>query len=333
VVEAKNKTEDVFGNVFIRANPEKEGADKRWDHSWAFCEYPDSDFVGALSFCSFGPPMETETIAAAGADEPVPVAFYPGLPEVQKHALVVLAMQRPCWVLPSGSGYALAVAAADLDAVGRELAEFDREESQGPPRDPVEVHWSGAPGLGISLLLALALFFVFVLQQEHPKLVEFGANSSLATIDGGQWWRPFTSLFLHGDINHVLGNMLSGVCFLTLLIHATGRRLGLALAGLSGVAGNIISAWMHYPEPFRAIGASTAVFGALGTLTGIGVVDAVAGRGRAAALIIPLIGGVTMLAWTGTGGLRTDLASHFAGFGVGFLLGLVTGMLRLRRSE
>jgi hypothetical protein len=29
VVEAKNKTEDVFGNVFIRANPEKEGADKR----------------------------------------------------------------------------------------------------------------------------------------------------------------------------------------------------------------------------------------------------------------------------------------------------------------
>jgi len=278
--------------------------------------------------------MEAETIVPSETDEPVAVGHHPSLAAAQQHALVVLAMNRSCWILPAApSGFLLAVDPADLDAVDRELAEFDREESQGPPRDPVEVHWSGAPGLGISLLLALVLLFIFVQQAEHPMLVALGANSSHATIDHGEWWRPLTSLFLHGDINHLLGNMLSGVCFLTLLIHATGRRLGLALTLLSGVAGNALSAWFHYPEEFRAIGASTAVFGALGTLTGIGVVDAIAGRGRVAALIIPLIGGMTMLAWTGTGGLRTDLTGHFAGFGVGFMLGLLTGILRLRRAE
>ena len=277
--------------------------------------------------------MEAHPLASTETEEPVVAARYEALHEAQQHALVVLAMNRPCWVLPEGGGYVLAVAPEDFETVRRELAEFDRDESESPPRDPVEVHWSGAPGLGISLVLALVLLYVFARQQENPKLVELGANSSLGLFARGEWWRPLTSLFLHADINHLLGNMLSGICFLTLLIHALGRRLGLAVALVSGVAGNVLSAWIHYPEEFRSIGASTAVFGALGALTGLGVVDAIAGRGRAAALIIPLIGGVTMLAWMGTGGIRTDLTGHFAGFGVGFLLGLVTAVLRLRRME
>ena len=162
-------------------------------------------------------------------------------------------------------------------------------------------------------------------------LNEFGANSSQATIDHDEWWRPVTSLFLHADLIHVLGNMVSGVCFLTLVVHALGRGLGLLLVLLSGVAGNIFSAWHHYPETFRAIGASTAVFGALGILTGVGVVDTFAGRRSPAGLLIPLIGGVTMLAWMGTGGDRTDLVGHFAGFGFGLAFGLVTGIARLGR--
>ena len=49
---------------------------------------------------------------------------------------------------------------------------------------------------------------------------------------------------------------------------------------------------------------------------------------------MPLVGGVVLLAFTGTGGERTDIFAHLAGFASGSLLGAVYGsagdLLRLK---
>ncbi len=89
-------------------------------------------------------------------------------------------------------------------------------------------------------------------------------------IDGGEWWRPFTSLFLHADFNHLLGNVCFGVIFCVLVAHSVGPVLGWVLILASGVMGNILTAGWYYPERFQSVGASTATFGALGILVGLG---------------------------------------------------------------
>lgn len=277
--------------------------------------------------------MDADLLDPSRADTPVAVGRYPSLAGAEQNALVVLALGRPCWILPDGGGFVLAVEPADEPAVGAELAAFAAEETERRPASPFVLPWAGAPGLALSLLAALALVAAFLWQQHDPALAARGANSSVAVFGAAEWWRPLTALLLHADGRHLLGNVVGGVCFLTLVIHALGRWLGLALVLAAGVAGNLLAAWHHYPEPFRAVGASTAVFGALGILTGLGALDAATGQRRATALLVPLFGGLTMLAWLGTGGgPQVDVVGHCAGFGAGLLLGLGAGLLRLRRA-
>lgn len=276
--------------------------------------------------------MDADLLDPAVPGTPVAVGHFASLATAEQHALVVLALGRPCWLLPAGDGFLLAVDPADQAAASRELAEFAVEEAQRPLADPQVLPWAGAPGLAISLLAGLALMVAFLWQQQDPTLTARGANSSRALFEDGEWWRPLTALFLHADGRHLVGNLVGGVCFLTLVIHALGRRLGVVLVLAAGLAGNLFTAWHHHPQPFRAVGASTAVFGALGILTALGIIDAATGQRRAAALLVPLFGGLTMLAWLGTGGPEVDILGHCAGFTAGLMLGLTATVVRLRRG-
>jgi membrane associated rhomboid family serine protease len=73
----------------------------------------------------------------------------------------------------------------------------------------------------------------------------------------------------------------------------------------------------------RSIGASTAVFAALGLLTAFtwrrGFLRETPWRGR----IAPIVAGIGLLAFTGTAGENTDLLAHLFGFVDGFVGGVV----------
>jgi len=73
----------------------------------------------------------------------------------------------------------------------------------------------------------------------------------------------------------------------------------------------------------RSIGASTAVFAALGLLVAYtwrrGFFRDTPWRGR----IAPIVAGLGLLAFTGTSGENTDLGAHLFGFIMGFGSGLV----------
>ncbi len=103
------------------------------------------------------------------------------------------------------------------------------------------------------------------------KLVEWGVEWGPATL-GGQWWRMFTSMFLHAGLIHLLGNMwwFWVVGKMTEQIFSTWTFLSLYF--LTGLAGELLSLSVH-PE-IHSFGASGAIFG----ITGVAIAALWLGR-------------------------------------------------------
>jgi membrane associated rhomboid family serine protease len=86
-----------------------------------------------------------------------------------------------------------------------------------------------------------------------------------------------------------------------------------------GIFGNLLNAWA-YQWDHLSVGASTAIFGALGILCAIQMVGALrTGRGwKQVAMIIGA--GVALLAFLGAGA-RSDIGAHLFGWITGLLFG------------
>jgi len=281
------------------------------------------------------PPMDIDSTglsqSAIVEDAPVQVGSYASMADAHQHALVILAMGLPCWLVPADGGYTMLAEPAHGAVIGRELSEFDDEIAQPKPVE-AELPWFD-PVRELTFLWVLLLLGVFLLQATDPGMVETGANSSHLVIDRGEWWRPFTAMFLHSDIEHLVGNLIFGSVFIMLAARSLGPLVAWPLIITSGVAANIITAAWHHPDPFRAIGASTAVFGALGLLTGNGILRHQSRRQRIASLFIPLAGGLVLFGWFGLGGPGVDMLGHAAGFACGMVLGLLAvGVSKLRSA-
>lgn len=156
-----------------------------------------------------------------------------------------------------------------------------------------------------------------------------------AAMRAGEWWRALTALTLHADLEHLAANIFFGGLFGAF----SGRYLGSGVAWLlillAGAAGNVVNVLILGPG-HRAIGASTAVFAALGLLGSLGW----AGRRRSVQGWIyrfgPIVAAVALLAYTGAGGERTDIGAHIwgfaAGLGAGWLAALIPRAVLLRAT-
>jgi len=270
------------------------------------------------------PPMDAEPDRVLQPpvveDPPVEVGSYASVMDAHQHALVILAMGLPCWLIPAGDSYAVFAEPDHQPLISRELAEFDDEMAAPEVVEP-ELPWFD-PVRELTFLWILVLLGVFLLQTREPAIVDSGANSSLLLIDGGEWWRPFTAMFLHSDLIHLAGNLIFGSVFVLLAARTLGPLIAWPLIITSGLAANIITAAYHYPDPFQAIGASTAVFGALGLITGAGILTRRPTHQRLASLLVPLAGGFALFGWLGLGGPGVDMLGHAAGFASGVILGM-----------
>ena len=240
-------------------------------------------------------------------------------------ALVILAMGLACQIekAPDGDGYVLLADPGEVGRIAAELAIYEHEQAAPAPvvALPVEFDAGSLP----TALWVLSVCVVFGMQREHPELVARAASSSKAIFEQGEWWRPFTALFLHADLMHLLCNIASGVLFARWVCRSTGPWLGWTLILVAGALGNALNAASHVDKPFTSIGASTAVFGALGILTGHAIYQATRDQsnGKSFRHLIPLGGGMVLLSWMGVGSdPRTDVGAHVCGFGVGIVLGL-----------
>jgi rhomboid protease GluP len=221
----------------------------------------------------------------------------------------------------------IAVAERDHAKALAELEAFSRE-SVSPPRPPVvRVPVISGGRLGLLCYVCVMLGVAVLANSWALGYDWYEAGAMLAgPVRDGEWWRTVTALTLHGDAGHLTANLIFGAVFGLLAGQALGGGLAWAGTLLAGALGNGLNALIQ-PPSHASIGASTAVFAALAMV--------VAHSMRYWSLMSsgwfrrwsPLIGGVLLLAYTGTGGERTDVVAHVTGFLAGLLIGGLGSLL------
>jgi len=257
-------------------------------------------------------------------------------------ALVLQSMSVWHVIRRSLGGWVLLVRDEDYAAASRSIDHYEAENRDWPPR-PTRERSHHATTLTIPVVFALLTAFFLVTGPVSGGSIWFDRGIAVSErVLGSQPWRAVTALTLHADAVHVLGNAISGTVF----VSAVQRRLGAGGAALavlaSGVAGNLANAvYHHLTSGYHAsLGASTAVFGAIGVLAATQLVldrpsrDAsrVARPPTWVQAAGPIVGGFALLGALGAGGERTDLGAHLFGFVAGVLIGLAVA-LPLRRSS
>lgn len=257
----------------------------------------------------------------------VAVAVYADFAEAGESGLAILAMGRSYWTLMHEGRYVLCVAAADAEASEAELravaALAGRPKTFGGTR-----YREFTFGCRSFVLYALLLIACFSWQQQGAGVIDTGRVDSIRMMELGEWARALTGLMLHGDVVHLASNLVAGMGFAFLVARFFGAAAGWLLILSSGALGNALNAWVHYPEAHYSIGASTAVFGALGLLTGVGLWMALTEVKQAWSVprwFMPVFGGITLLGLIGVGdgaldGM-VDVAAHISGFLCGGLFG------------
>jgi len=96
-------------------------------------------------------------------------------------------------------------------------------------------------------------------------LIDFGALFG-PLIAAGEYWRLFSSLFLHVGLLHLLFNSFALFIFGPIIENLFGKFRFIIIYLFSGVSGSLIS--LYFNPLVVAAGASGAIFGLLGALAG-----------------------------------------------------------------
>jgi membrane associated rhomboid family serine protease len=231
-----------------------------------------------------------------------------------------------------GANFLLQVDTAEASRARGHLAQYEVERLARPIESAISLPNHPNAWLGCVLY---ALVLVGVSQINANGLWRLDAASlgelDAARVQTGQWWRAWTALTLHVDGEHLAANLAGGIWF----GYLAGRQLGAGTAWLLTVIGggtaNLLEGLLG-PATHRAIGASTAVFTALGLLAGHEWRRPGRTAMRWAKRWAPMVGGILLLGWIGTGGgERTDVLAHVIGFLVGSAIGAIAAQPPIAR--
>ena len=262
----------------------------------------------------------------------VEIFFSYRLAECEQHILTLSAVGIHSWTKVRDGGFAVLVAEDSLALAQKNLREVAEEtlaaQVQPPALAPVShPHaWIG------SVLYAVVLMAVAY----AAGIDSFGVDwLDLGSINGSvpgthEWWRVFTALTLHTDVAHLTGNLVFGIVLGYVGSIALGGGIAWAGIVLGAALGNTLDV-MLMPPLNSSIGASTAVFAALGLVSAHAWRQGTATGLRRVKQWAPLVAGVMLLALTGMGGENTDIVAHVTGFISGVLFGGILGRLNQER--
>lgn len=247
----------------------------------------------------------------------------------EERQLVLTAVGVAAEVVPDVSEFILLVDARDAAEALRHLAQYESENRPAPPAPPpprLYPHaWVGCLGYAATLLGV-----AYVVGGGHVRLDAFDLGAlECARVQAGEWWRAWTALTLHLDGPHLAANLGAGIWF----GYLAARQLGVGSAWLlivSGAAFANLAEGLLGPPEHSAVGASTAVFTALGLMSAYSWRERFHLPQHWGRRWAPLVAGVIMLGWTGSAGEGTDLVAHVAGFLTGVLLGAAAATRMLR---
>ena len=238
-------------------------------------------------------------------------------------ALVLASQSIDSEISWNGHSWVLGVPARSIASARLQIETYAAEVRRVDPAPPA-MPASGRPWPGILVYVAVMLAMALL----APEL-RFGFDWFAAgRMDGGrmlagEWWRPVTALTLHADAAHLLGNLVFGSFFGYSVARYLGGGFGWLAIVASGALGNFANGWLAGPNHL-SIGASTAVFAALGILSAYCWRRGFPAQASRRERFAPVIAGIGLLAFTGTAGANTDIGAHLlgfvAGFGNGFLI-------------
>jgi len=135
----------------------------------------------------------------------------------------------------------------------------------------------------------------------------------------GEYYRFFTSMFMHGGIGHIFSNMIFLLALGEMLERVIGHVRFIILYLLSGVGGslfsiaNVVLSGNHY----TAVGASGAVFGLIGAMLILVVIN----NGHYQGISIKrMIFAIAYMVYDGMRSAQVDNAAHMGGLISGVLI-------------
>lgn len=262
-------------------------------------------------------------------------------PDCDERALVLAAIGIAATIHYDGLQYSLEVDAEDAARATTQLEQYELERRPPPPPLPPPPRypyaWVGCIGyvatlLGIGLAVSNGVW--------RLDAFELGALDA-GRVQHGQWWRAWTALTLHLDGAHLIANLAVGVWFCYLAAAQIGSGSAWLLIVTGAACANLLEG-LFGPADHLSVGASTAVFTALGLLAAHSWRLRSAYSQRWAVRWAPLVGGVVLLGWFGSGGggdgdldaaaaTQVDIVAHAIGFMVGCLLGALAARPALGR--
>ena len=248
-------------------------------------------------------------------DSWVEVRRFTAWADADQHALVLAAVGIDCRLVPRDGAIGLTVAPPDADRARHELASYAQENRRSRSPPALRALMGGADGALAYCAVLLFLHGASNRQAFSQDWLSAGAAQA-GLIAEGEWWRAVTALGLHADLGHLASNLAFGSLLGLLLAQILGTGLAWLAILLAGAFGNALNAFFH-PAAHTAIGASTAVFGALGILAALAWSRRAPLWRHGLRRWLPLAAGVMLLAYLGVGGERTDIGGHFAGFAAG----------------
>lgn len=166
----------------------------------------------------------------------------------------------------------------------------------------------------------LVNIFVFTLCTFTGELLyTSGVMGIESVIYREQWYRLFSSMFLHAGIDHLVSNLLILFFLGDIAERCLGHVKYFFLYLLAGLGGNLLSLWYSYRigDHTNSLGASGAVFGMVGALLWL----LIRNKGHLETMSIPkilfLIG---YSAYYGILSTNVDNMAHLGGLVTGFIL-------------
>jgi membrane associated rhomboid family serine protease len=217
-------------------------------------------------------------------------------------------------------GWRLVVEAGEAARARREILEYRRENRRFAWRRMLPGGTTGFHRGALAWVAALGCVFLF-----QGGLLEAGRFDT-AAVRQGQLWRAVTATWLHADVAHLAGNLVSGGLTLGLAMGRFGPGTALLGTLLAGAGANLLALAARGTD-YVGLGASGVAMAALGMLAGHAVAWWRVSRHATRPVLTSLGAAVFLFLVLGVDP-RSDVAAHFAGFVLGLAAGAAATWLR-----
>ena len=171
-------------------------------------------------------------------------------------------------------------------------------------------------------IIVFAVMSIFGNTLDAQYMAEHGAMYPPYVAENGQYWRMFTSMFMHFGLMHILNNMI--------MLGAVGRIVEIAMGHVrfliayivAGICGSVLSYAIMLNNNDYAVsaGASGAIFGMVGALVWIVIANRGFYEGISRQQVIFM---VILMIYYGVSTSGVDNWDHLGGLAGGFIISIV----------